>query len=115
MPFNLTKIIDQNKRILDIAGAKQKALSENLANINTPGYVRQDIKFKDYLGGMNKPLETDLSREMGSVSLPEDGNGKVNMMEELIAMQKNSLFYTVAARRISIVAKNIKAVTQIGR
>jgi len=115
MPFNLTGIIDQNKRILDIAGAKQKALSENLANINTPGYVRQDIKFENYLGGMNKPLETDLSREMGAVSLPEQDGGKVNMMEELIAMQKNSLFYTLATRRISIVAKNIKAAIQLGR
>lgn len=115
MPFNITKAIDQNKFILDIAGAKQKALSENLVNINTPGYVRQDIKFEDYLGGMNKPMETDLSREMGAVSSPEEGGGKVNMMKELVAMQKNALFYTLATKRITKLAQDVKTVTQLGR
>lgn len=114
MPFSLNKEIDKTDFILDLIGAKQKALSTNLANINTPGYVRQDISFEQYLGNYDKPLETDLSRRMGSVSL-SDEEGKVNMTEELVAMQRNALFYTMATRRASKIIEDLKSVTQLGR
>ena len=114
MPFNLNKEIDKTDFILDLIGAKQKALSTNLANINTPGYVRQDVSFEQYLGNYSKPLETDLSRRMGSVAMPEQ-EGEVNMTEELVAMQKNALFYTMASRRVSKLIENLKTVTQLGR
>ncbi len=115
MPFNLNKEIDKTNFILDLIGAKQKALSTNLANINTPGYVRQDVSFEKYLGSYGKPLETDLSRKMGSVSPVREEKQEINMTEELIAMQKNSLFYAVAARKISKVLEEIRTVTQMGR
>ncbi len=115
MPFSLSKEIDHTHFVMDLIGAKQKAVSTNLANINTPGYVRQDISFEQHLGNYNKPLETDLSRKMGSVSLARQDGHDINMTEELAAIQKNALFYTVATRRISKVLEEIKTVTQLGR
>ncbi|HSA06560.1 MAG TPA: hypothetical protein P5556_05230 [Candidatus Gastranaerophilales bacterium] len=115
MSFGFDKEINKTNFILDIIGAKQKALSTNLANINTPGYVRQDVKFDQYLGSLDKPLETDLSKKMGSISLPEEGNDRINMTEELAEMQRNSLFYTIATRRISKVFEDLKTVSQLGR
>jgi len=115
MPFNLNKEIDKANFILDIIGARQEALSTNLANINTPGYVRKDISFEKYLGSYNKALETDLSRRMGSVTLPKQGEEGINMTEELAAMQRNALFYTIASRRTAKLIEEIKTVSQIGR
>lgn len=115
MPFHLTEELDKTNFILDLIGAKQKAVSTNLANLNTPGYVRNDVDFEQYLKSYNKPLETDLSRRMGSMSLARGGEQEINMTEELIAMQKNALFYTVATRRASKILEELKTVTQIGR
>jgi len=114
MPFNITKEINKTNFILDVIGAKQEALSINLANINTPGYVRQDVSFEQYLG-QHSPLETKLSQKLGSTALPEERDRKVNLTEELAAMQRNSLYYTIAARRISKLVQEIKTVTQLGR
>ncbi len=115
MPFNLNKEIDKTNFILDLIGARQKALSTNLVNVNTPGYVRQDVSFEDYLGNYDKPLETDLSKKMGAVSLAKQGEQEIDVTEELMAMQKNSLFYTIATRKISKTIESLKAVTQLGR
>ena len=114
MIFNISKTINHNKYFLDLIGAKQEALSANLANINTPGYVRQDVKFEQYLGN-SKPLETGLSRQMGSTALPDEENKRVNMTEELVEMQRNSIFYSIASRRISKLAQEIKTVVQVGK
>lgn len=105
--------INKTQFTLDVIGAKQEALSTNLANINTPGYVRRDVNFEQYLG-QNRPLETKLSQKLGSTAMPEKDK-KVNLTEELAAMQRNNLYYTIAARRVSKVVQEIKTVTQLGR
>lgn len=115
MPFNLNKDIDKTTFVLDLIAAKQEVISENLANVNTPGYVRKDINFEKYLGEYAKPLETDLSVKMGSVSLARQGKKEVNVAEELVQLQKNALFYSVATRKMSKVFEELKTVTQIGR
>ena len=114
MVFGITNNIDKNGFYLSLIGAKQEALGANLANINTPNYVRKDVKFEQYMGN-SKPLETDLSVKMGSTSLPGEENKKVNMTEELVSMQRNSLFYSIASRRVSKLAQEIKTVIQLGR
>ena len=50
--------------MMDLIAQKQRALGSNLANIDTPGYVRRDINFGDYLNSMNSPLETKLSEAL---------------------------------------------------
>jgi flagellar basal-body rod protein FlgB len=37
------------KKALDASWLKQTAISNNLANVNTPGYKRQDVKFDSIL------------------------------------------------------------------
>ena len=49
--------------MMDLITQRQRALGSNLANVDTPGYVRRDINFGDYLNSMNSPLETKLSTE----------------------------------------------------
>ena len=114
MVFNITKHINKTGCVLDVIGARQEALSTNLANINTPNYVRRDVKFEQYLG-QNKPLETELSQKLGSVGLPDEEDKQVNMTEELAAMQRNSLYYSMATRRVSNLVQEIKTALQVGR
>ncbi|MFH0880983.1 MAG: flagellar basal body rod protein FlgB, partial [Lentisphaerota bacterium] len=36
-------------KMLDVSALRQRVLANNLANINTPGYKRLDVKFRDEL------------------------------------------------------------------
>lgn len=115
MPFNLNKDIDKTNLVLDLISVRQKANSTNLANINTPGYAKQEVHFEQYLDTLNKPLETQLSKKLGPCPVMADEDAKVVVQEELMSMQRNSLLYTIASRRVSMLIQEMKTVTQLGR
>lgn len=115
MPFHINEDLDKTNLILDLVGARQKAISSNMANINTPGYVKQEVNFEAYLDTINKPLETDLSKKMGPNPLILDKTEKVTYEEELVAMQKNSLLFSMAARRATLLVQEIKTISQVGK
>jgi flagellar basal-body rod protein FlgB len=58
--------------MLDLISQRQRALGSNVANVDTPGYVRKDINFSTYLGSMNSPIETKLSTALGPSGVIED-------------------------------------------
>ena len=107
--------IDKTNMLLDLITVKQQALSSNIANMNTPGYVRQDVSFEQYIGKLDNPLETKMAKNIGPCPLIEERQGKVNIAEELMAMQKNSLFYSVATRRANSLIQELKTVAQVGK
>ncbi len=101
---------------LDLVSQRQRALSANLANIDTPGYVRKDINFSQYLGSVNSPLETKLSAKLGPSAIIEDRQeGPINPASELAEMQKNSLLYSVAARRMTTLISELRTVLNVGK
>jgi flagellar basal body rod protein FlgB len=115
MSFSLNGQLDKTNMLLDLITVKQQALSSNIANVSTPGYARQDITFEQYIGKLNAPLETKMSKNIGPSPIAEEREGKVNIAEELMAMQKNSLFYSVATRRANSLIQELKTVAQVGR
>lgn len=102
--------------ILDLISKKQKVIGENLANIDTPGYTRKDIDFGQYLGDTNGTLETKLTSKFGSAPVFENNsNEEVNPANELLELQKNSLLYTMATRRMSNIITEMKTVINVGK
>ena len=102
--------------MMDLISQRQRALGANIANIDTPGYVRKDINFATYLGTMNSPLETKLSEKLGpSAILEEQEYKEINPAEELIAIQENSLMYSMATRRMSNIITEMKTVINVGK
>ena len=77
--------------MLDLISQRQRALSTNLANMDTPNYVRKDISFDQYLGTMNNPLETELSIKLGPSGLIEEQDVGVDPTFELAEMQKKDV------------------------
>ncbi len=101
--------------IMDLVTQRQSALSANLANIDTPGYVRKDISFGQYLGSMNSPLETELSSKLGPSAIIQDREpGPIDPARELTEMQKNSILYTVATRQMTTIINEMKTVINVG-
>ena len=102
--------------MMDLIAQRQKALGSNLANVDTPGYIRQDLDFGQYLSTMNSPLETKLSEKLGPSPVAMDhSEEKVNSAEELLKMQENSILYTMATRRMSNIITQMKTVINVGK
>lgn len=102
--------------MLDLISERQKILGTNLANVDTPGYVRQDVDFGQYLSSLNSPLETKLSAKLGkSAIVSGESDGPVDSAEELLKIQENSILYSMAARRMSNIITEMKTVINVGK
>lgn len=102
--------------MMDLISQKQRALGSNLANIDTPGYVRRDINFGDYLNSMNSPLETKLSEALGpSGVIEERHNEEIDPAQELMKIQQNAILYSMATRRMSNIVTEMKTVINVGK
>lgn len=131
------KLFDSNftiaEKSLNAYAKRSEALANNIANVNTPNYKRQDIKFE---GVLQKALNEDSSTIAGTrtnskhfnintiPSLDEvkaeliqetntrmrnDGNN-VDMEKEQAEFAKNNLRYQFATTRISQDFSMIKSV-----
>ncbi len=102
--------------MMDLITQRQRALGSNLANVDTPGYVRRDINFGDYLSSMNSPLETQLSERLGPSGVIEERRyEEIDPANELMEIQQNSLLYTMATRRMSNIITEMKTVINVGK
>lgn len=110
--------INKIENIISGLSSQQKVISGNIANTHTPGYVRQSYNFSDVLGNLTNPFETNLSRKMGSMlnsSMVQTEGRPVNLAQEMVAMQKVFLNYSMVTRRASTVFSNLRRATQLGR
>jgi len=108
--FDITHVALE--RALSGASVRQRALSENLANANVPGYQRQDVDFHGTLqraladGGTDALERTSFAAEAtGEGAVRADG-GTVDVDREATELAENGLEYqalsTVVAARAAI-------------
>ena len=116
MSFTALDSMGKTSLMLDLISQRQRALGSNVANVDTPGYIRKDIDFSTYLGNMNSPIETKLSTELGPSGIIEDRRKQeIDIAEELAEIQKNALMYTMATRRMSNIITEMKTVINVGK
>ncbi len=107
-------------KALDVYAMRQKAIASNIANVNTSGYRRKEIRFEEQLQAqLNKHLpgrrseakhiplgslrireinpeyETDSSREL------ESGVSNVDIDTEIVEQVKNEIRFMYASRLLS--------------
>ena len=109
--------LNKTGQILSMLGNKQKIIGENLANADTPGYTRKELNFSDYLGSGVSTLESKMNAKFGTSSLAglNTTGETVNMTDEIVDMQKNSLMYNVAVRRMSSAITEMKTAINLGK
>lgn len=112
--FTPNNSIDKCNLMLDLAAHRQRALAGNISNIDTPGYIRKDVDFTQYLGSMNSPLETELSQKLGPSAVIQDQREGVDSVYELSEMHKNALVYKTAVKRVTSVLNELKTVINVG-
>ena len=107
--------IDKTHMVLDAISKKQEVMASNVTNANTPGYVRKDVSFNQILETAKAPLETQLAIKIGPNPFFIQEDGQVDLKQELVEMQKNSMFYATAARQMSSVITQMKTVINVGK
>ena len=112
--YTPSSMLDRCNLMLDLTAHRQRALAGNISNLDTPGYIRKDIDFSQYLGSMNSPLETKLSETLGPSAVIQDQQGKVDHVYELSEMHKNSILYRTAVKRMTKMFADIKTVINVG-
>jgi len=104
-----TGIIDLLESGIQAETLRQKAISNNIANLQTPGYRRLGVKFEEMLskaiesGGVDKVNLDDLKAELyqpKTTAVGRNGND-VNYEAEVGDMVKNSIRYRAFIRLLS--------------
>lgn len=101
-------------------GLRQKAIANNVANMETPGYRRIDVKFEEVLA---KSLESSGSVDLNEIEpkiyqpkdTPVKSNGNdVGLENEVGEMIKNSLRYQTYIRLLNKRYKQIEMAISVG-
>ncbi len=106
--------IQKAQLMLDLIASRQEAIAGNVANMDTPNYVRKDVEFSQYLNTMNSSLETRLSQKLGPSGVIEAREKTLSIEDELAIAQKNSMIYSVAAKQLSSVVTEMKTAINVG-
>lgn len=120
------------KIALDGASLRHTAISDNIANVNTPGYKRKTVNFEGVLrdeleknklrlsttnskhigGGLDTKLSSVI-KENKNFSVRRDGNS-VNIDVEIAERAKNEIYYSAITRQISRQFESINSVINEG-
>jgi flagellar basal-body rod protein FlgB len=101
-------------------GLRQKAITNNIANIQTPGYRRVDVKFEEILA---KSLDSSGSVDVDKLNpevyqpkkTPIKSNGNdVSMENEIGEMIKNSLRHQTFIRLLNKRYRQIEMAISVG-
>jgi flagellar basal-body rod protein FlgB len=102
-------------------GLRQKAIANNVANLETPGYRRIDVKFEELLAkSLDSSGSVDLSELEPQIYQPKQtlvkSNGNdVSLEGEVGAMIKNSLRYKTYIRLLNKRYSQIELAINVGR
>lgn len=134
----LNKIGDNTKlleKALDAAWLKNEAISNNIANVNTPGYKKSDVKFGDELAGAAAEFQIGslkkekdflpIGNDIKDIPAPEvvqdsftsarqDGNN-VDIDVEMAELAKNTIKYNALITQLSKQYGFIKMAINEGR
>jgi len=120
------------EKALSASSLRQKTISNNIANVNTPGFKRSEVLFEDILQqkmsgsrlNLAKTNERHLSTQPQSLaptmrmvtdnSFRTDGNN-VDIDIEMANMAKNSIYYDALAQQLSRYFTGLKSVIKEGR
>ena len=127
--------INLAEKALDGTWLRHEALSNNLANVNTPGYKREDVNFDEVLqnylnqdgtklyrtndkhlpvGGHSIESLTPTIDKTTHTSYRKDGNN-VNVDIEMAELAKNQLRYNALAEQINGQMARIRLAIRNGR
>lgn len=121
--FNYINVLD---KACDASWTRNSVISNNIANVDTPGFKRQDVQFEDYLRnevGYTESLDDEVARadlddlsattytDYGSVEYRIDGNN-VDIDTENSELAKNQIKYYTMLDSVTQEFSRLKSVVK---
>jgi flagellar basal-body rod protein FlgB len=99
-------------KALDAAGLRHRVISDNIANVETPGFTRSEVSFEDQLKRAFDSTDEDSAIKRIQEAQPEaradalsparpDGNN-VSIDKEMAELTKNTLRYEALVRLLNL-------------
>jgi flagellar basal-body rod protein FlgB len=108
----LDPIGGQLERYMDLLSARQKLVSSNIANADTPGYHTQDIDFQaEFLNAGGGPPRT---MDVTGLAVKNDGND-VSLDRESRLLAENALRFNVASNLMRSQIRLVRSAIQDGK
>ena len=111
------------RKVMDLSAWRQRTYAANLANVETPGYKRQDVDFADELRsarGRSVHLRATHPGHLGAgrgsgqdvevyEASSEEGSSSVEIEHEMVALAENQLRFDLAARLASLRIQGLRS------
>lgn len=127
-----------SKKQLDASAMRQKVISDNIANVNTPGFKRSDVSFEDKLqevigqSGKSSLATTNKKHFSGKPTLASLNNSapaviqdqststrtdenNVDIDREMVGLAKNQMKYETFTRVLGSKYRGLRSVINDGR
>ncbi len=133
MILKINNSVNLLEKSLDYFWAKNEVISKNIANVNTPGYKRYDVKFEDFYSKEKEKLMMSSEKKnpkfipigentnsfvaplaSNSFSMRRDKNN-VDINEENAELAKNTINYNVVANQLTKELSILKQAINEGR
>ena len=89
------------KKMLDYCATRQKALANNIANVNTPGYQRVDVEFEQELKSVLSGKDENMLKSLGfryvktqDTAMRVD-KSNVDIDLEMAKLSENALLFSI--------------------
>ena len=99
-------------RYMDLLSARQKLVTANIANADTPGYKTKDIDFQFEFVSLVKGLDPQTIQPQG-LKVKPDGNN-VDLDREARLLAENAIRFNVASNLLRGEIKSVQAAIQGG-
>lgn len=124
------------EKSLDAAWLRNEAISQNIANVDTPGYKKKTVAFEEYLkgaldnssfkGNMTDKrhipiggndidsIDIKITQDNKDLSVRLDGNN-VDIESEMASLAKNDIKYNTLVQSLSTAYNRLRSVISEGR
>jgi len=117
--------IDNFKRSLNVSWLKNKAITNNIANIDTPGYKKEVVKFDEILDGAIELVKTNKKHismadseprieKITNTAFRKDENN-VDIDTEMAELSKNQLKFNIVTEQLNGKISRLRKAIDSGR
>lgn len=109
----LDPVVRSLEKYMDVLSARQKLVTSNIANADTPGYRTRDL---DFQGELSNALSAGEPRavEVSGLKVRNDGNN-VNMDREARLLSENALRFSAASNLLRAQIRTMRSAIQEGK
>jgi flagellar basal-body rod protein FlgB len=103
------------EKYMDLLAARQKLVTSNIANVDTPGYQTKDIDFQsEFQSILNGSSSGPAPQTVSGLKVNNDGNN-VNLDREAQALSENSIRFNAATNLLKGQLRILKSAIKEGQ